>query len=219
MPVIGVEMRKLSTAPLLAPCFCKLVAKGITPQEHTGIGMPKMVAFITDAVSSLPRCFFIHKGVRAQLLTFMNNNWYLAVETEDNEFRFLRIAFIKEVHYSQKITYQRKVLEKYASFFQKIQNPFTLPKDFQIAYLRASKKVAKYFLPDKKPFFPSQKFVSQNEDGSVEFSVKYTNSMEILPFVKQWLPDIEIVSPQELRKELMKDLQIALKKYSISDSF
>jgi len=55
-PVMGVEIRKERVAPLLAPLFLMLVAKGITPQEQTGRGMPKMVDFITDKILLSPRC-------------------------------------------------------------------------------------------------------------------------------------------------------------------
>lgn len=151
------------------------------------------------------------RNAKCLKIVFMNNNWYLAIETEEKEFRFLRIAFIKELKYSQKISYQEKTLLKYEDFFKKIQNPFTLYKKFQKAHLKASKKVAKYFMPDKKPFFPSQQFIQKNSDGSVEFYVSFTNPMEILPFVKQWLPDIEIVSPQSLKEKIVKDLKTALK--------
>lgn len=56
-PVIGVEMRKDSVAPLLAPLFFILLARGITPQEQTGRGIPKIVDFITEEILSFPRCF------------------------------------------------------------------------------------------------------------------------------------------------------------------
>jgi hypothetical protein len=57
IPVIGVEIKNESVAPLLAPLFLILVARGITPQEHTGRGIPKTVAFTTELTFSLPKCF------------------------------------------------------------------------------------------------------------------------------------------------------------------
>jgi hypothetical protein len=56
-PVMGVEMRKDRVAPLLAPDFLMDVAKGMTPQEHTGRGMPKIVDFKTEEMLLLPKCF------------------------------------------------------------------------------------------------------------------------------------------------------------------
>ena len=54
-PVIGVEIRNERVEPLLAPLFFILVARGITPQEQTGRGIPNIVAFITDHTESFPR--------------------------------------------------------------------------------------------------------------------------------------------------------------------
>ncbi len=143
-------------------------------------------------------------------LFHMNGNWYLAVETKEGAFRFLRLAFIKRVGYAKKSFYQAKVLEKYVSFFEKVQNPMTLNAPFKTARLLASPRVALYFEDGMKPFFPSQKFIETHEDGSVEFSLKYTQPMEILPFVKQWQPDLKILEPQELRDLLVQDLNDAL---------
>ena len=49
-------MRKENVAPLDAPDYLMEVARGMTPQEQTGRGMPKMVDFITDEILSLPKC-------------------------------------------------------------------------------------------------------------------------------------------------------------------
>ncbi|WP_456449732.1 helix-turn-helix transcriptional regulator [Hydrogenimonas sp.] len=148
--------------------------------------------------------------VKCLKLLHMNRNWYLAVETTEGKLRILRLAFIQEIRYSKKSNYRGKALEKYASFFQNIQNAMTLDAPFRTARLLASPRVARYFRKGMKPFFPSQKFVEEREDGSVEFTIDYTQPMEILPFVKQWQPDIRILEPEELREALRKDLEAAL---------
>jgi predicted DNA-binding transcriptional regulator YafY len=144
-------------------------------------------------------------------LIFLENNWYLAIETKDENLRLLRVSFIQEVHYSKKISYQLQVLNKYENYFKTIQNPFTLHNTTeQTALLKASPKVAKYFQPHMKAFFSSQKFIKSFDDGSVLFSIRYTQHMEILPFVKKWLPDITILEPLELKEAFKKDLLLAL---------
>jgi predicted DNA-binding transcriptional regulator YafY len=151
------------------------------------------------------------KNLKCLRLVYMNNNWYIGVENDEGEFRFLRLSFIKEVAYSKNhVGYNTSHIEKYSSFFASLQNAMTINKPFKEAKLRASSKVAMYFKKDMKPFFPSQKFISENEDGSIDFSVKYTHFMEILPFIKQWLPDILVLHPQQLKESLFKDLKYAL---------
>jgi hypothetical protein len=62
-PVIGVDMRNERVAPLLAPDFLMEVAKGMTPQEQTGRGIPNN--------TELPKCF--EKGCDFHLKPFYPN--------------------------------------------------------------------------------------------------------------------------------------------------
>jgi len=41
----------------VAPDFLMEVAKGMTPQEQTGRGIPKIVDLSTDEMLSFPKCF------------------------------------------------------------------------------------------------------------------------------------------------------------------
>jgi len=68
-PVIGVAIKKLCTAPLLAPSFCRDFAKGMTEQEQTGIGMPKIVALITELIFPRPRWLEIKSAGISSLST------------------------------------------------------------------------------------------------------------------------------------------------------
>jgi len=149
-------------------------------------------------------------NVKCLKLVHMSNNWYIAIETESGKFDFLRLSFIDRVKYSKKVSYKPNILEKYYTLFSSIQNPMTLNRPFKTAHLKASSKIAHYFKKDMKPFFPSQEYKQTLEDGSIEFTIKFTQPMEILPFIKQWLPEITIVAPQELKKVYIEDLQKAL---------
>ena len=62
-PVCGVEVRKDTVAPLLAPSFRNDMAVGITPQEQSGKGMPKAAAFSTEPKLRFERWFeYILRG-------------------------------------------------------------------------------------------------------------------------------------------------------------
>jgi len=58
-----------------------------------------------------------------------------------------------------------------------------------------------------KRHLKSQTFIKKNSDGSVEFSLEYTQPIEVLPLIKKWLPDLKILSPQSLEDVLRQDLQ------------
>ncbi|CAA6815428.1 MAG: Probable transcription regulator Cj0571 [uncultured Sulfurovum sp.] len=150
--------------------------------------------------------------VQCLKLIFMENNWYVAIATKEKKVLFLRISFIKKIEYSSnKISYQSKQLDLYRDFFKTFQNPMTLfGQKKQKAHLLASSKVAKYFKPDMKKLLTSQTFIEERSDGSVEFTLDYTQSMEILPLIKKWLPDLKILSPKSLDDEFKSDLHAYL---------
>lgn len=52
-----------------------------------------------------------------------------------------------------------------------------------------------------KKFLLSQKFKEVLEDGSVLFTVEYTQSLEVLLLIQKWRPNLVIVQPQELKDE------------------
>lgn len=144
-------------------------------------------------------------------LVYMNNNWYAAIEDESKKVRLLRLAFIETIEFSSKTSYQPSSIECHEFYFDTLQNPMTLEVPMETAILRASKKIAIYFRADMKKFFHTQTLISENDDGSIDFSIGFTQAMEMLPFVKQWLPDITIVSPESLKKAFREDLNEALK--------
>lgn len=146
-------------------------------------------------------------------LIFMKNNWYIATENEEKEYRLLRIAFIDKIEYSKKTSYQKSVLDRYDEFFVTMQNPMSLPfVPKKTAILKAHGRIAIYFRESMKKFMESQTFIREEEDGVV-FSVEYTQPLEVLPFIKEWLPDMEILEPSELREQLNEELKICIKYY------
>jgi len=153
------------------------------------------------------------KNAKCLKLIYSENNWYVAVETEDGKLRLIRIAFVEKVEYAEKATYQKSVLSKYAEYFLDFQNPMTLAgKKKQTARFRAHGDIAKYFREEMKPYFRSQKYIGTNKDGSIDFSVDYTQPLEILPFAKRWLPQLEICAPESLRAAVKKELEESLKR-------
>jgi len=160
-------------------------------------------------------------------LVFVDNNWYVAIEDENEKFRFLRIAFIKKlfpvfIKNNGKIkekTFQKNLLEKYKDYFKTFQNSLTLyGAEYKTAKILAKKEIAHYFRKDMKKFFYTQKFIEENEDGVI-FEVKYTQPLEILPFIKKWIPYLIILSPKELKEEFENSLKEMLFNFKNSNDF
>jgi predicted DNA-binding transcriptional regulator YafY len=156
----------------------------------------------------------IYENEKCLKLIFMNHNWYLAVIDSENILRFRRVSFISKIKYSKKNTFQIKDLEPYFAFLKNIQNAMTLyGVENKVATIKATPFVAKYFDKGMKKYLSSQTFLRKEEDGSVIFTLEYTQSLEILPLIQRWLPDLVILEPKELRDEYKKKLETALAEY------
>ncbi len=150
----------------------------------------------------------VQDNLKCLKLIFMEGNWYLAYVNTQDTLRFGRISFIEKVEYASKVeSFQPTSVRKQMDFLKNIQNAMTLyGKPKKIARLKASSFAAKYFYEGMKPFLSSQKFEKMLDDGSVIFTVEYTQPMEVLPFIQSWLPNIAILEPQDLKEKYMKRL-------------
>lgn len=152
-----------------------------------------------------------HEESKCLRLLFMDNNWYVVILDKHKKLLFRRLSFIKEVHYSKKETFQRKEIEPYLKFLATAQNAMSL-YDVKVkkATIKATVKIAKYFQKEMKCFLASQTFVENCEDGSVIFTLEYTQDLEILPLIQKWLPDLIILEPQALKDAYVKKLEETL---------
>ena len=71
--------------------------------------------------------------------------------------------------------------------------------------LNISKEVAKYF--KRKPISKTQVIESLYNDGSMDVSVEITNDMEIMPFVKYWIPHVKVLEPLSIKEAIESDLK------------
>ena len=147
-------------------------------------------------------------------LMFMDGNWYIAY-IEDDQLRFGRICFIEKVEYASNIgSFQPSSVKKQMDFLQTVQNSMTrYDKPSKTARLQAKPFIAKYFDEDMKKFMSSQKFEKRLDDGSVVFTIEYTQPIEILPFIQGWLPNLLILEPKDLKEQYLKRLTQTINNY------
>jgi len=150
----------------------------------------------------------VQDNLKCLKLIYMENNWYIAYVNEKDRVLFGRISFIEKVEYASKArSFQPSSVEKQLVFLKNIQNAMTLyNRPTKIAKLMVKPKKAKYFDKGMKLRLSTQKFKKKLENGSIIFTVEYTQADEILPLVQGWLPHIIILEPQELRDEYIKRL-------------
>jgi predicted DNA-binding transcriptional regulator YafY len=145
-------------------------------------------------------------------LIFVDNNWYLGYVTTEEILKLARVTFIESVRYATKNSYQKSSIVKHLQNLElNLQNSMTLLSvDKKLATIKATPAIAKYFKQDMKKFLSSQTFQKELEDGSVEFTLTYTNELEIMPFIQKWLPDLIIIEPQELKEHYKQKLHQTL---------
>ena len=76
--------------------------------------------------------------------------------------------------------------------------------------LYADSSCAKFF---KRRPLPTQTILSIESDGAMEFTLKITHEMEILPIVKYWIPHLFVMEPLWLKELVKKDLENYLSKF------
>lgn len=146
-------------------------------------------------------------------LLFVDNNWYLAFIDNKNILKLARISFIQKVDYASKIeSFQFSSVKEQMIFLNsKLQNAMTLyGVKTKKAKLKVLPSISRYFEKDMKKFLSTQKFIEKIDDGSIFFTIDYTQSIEILPFIESWMPNMVIIEPQELKNEYIKRLNITL---------
>lgn len=144
-------------------------------------------------------------------LVFSDGNWYIAfLQGEDLSVR--RVNFIEKLEILPE-HYKIQNYEKYLQWFKtSYQNSFSQynqkPKK---AILLATPKIGRYFKKGIKKHLLSKEVIKEYSDGSVKFSLEYTHSMEILPFIQKWIPDVVVLEPRELQEELKLRVALAFK--------
>lgn len=68
----------------------------------------------------------------------------------------------------------------------------------------ADKTAAKYFLRRQ---LPTQKIETLSKDGTMEFIVRITDEMEIIPIIKYWLPHLKVIEPLWIQEMVYEDLK------------
>ena len=71
--------------------------------------------------------------------------------------------------------------------------------------LKIDKEVAAYF--KKKLYFPCQKILKEEKDGSIVIECSASQHMEVRPTILCWMPHIRVLEPESLKNEIRKIVQ------------
>ena len=139
-------------------------------------------------------------------IVFAEGNWYLAALTANYKanggFKFIRINFITGFKLLPN-TFQRQLeAEKFIENFRSLFQDYITPS-YEVR-LAVDASIARYF--KVKQFFKTQRIEEEKSDGDLIVSYRINNEMELLPFIKKWLPHIRILSPDSLKKRMKEDI-------------
>lgn len=127
--------------------------------------------------------------------------WYL-IAIQDETLKKYYLKNVSNVKLTQQAFITEKKLENLLEnsisvWFQKDAEPYEVK-------IFANKIAAKYF--QRRPL-PTQSIETLGNDGTMEFVVKITHEMEIIPIVKYWLPHMRVVEPQWIQDMIDDDLR------------
>ena len=71
--------------------------------------------------------------------------------------------------------------------------------------LKIDSSVAQYF--KRRDLLPNQQIDKTLEDGSLIVSSRIAHDHQILPLIRYWLPNVQVISPNELRHTLFQGLR------------
>ena len=155
-----------------------------------------------------------YNSIQPIKIVFAQNNWYLAaVNTEEEhefEFTFFRISHIVAVKMDAKTFHQDVEVLHHLKNLQSLFELYKV-KQYNVKIL-VKPKVASYF--SSKKYLKSQQLVKENEDGSLIISFRINNTMEILPIIKRWLPDLVVLEPKELKDKVYSIIE----QYKLQDN-
>lgn len=132
--------------------------------------------------------------------------WYLVALQEDvlKKYYLKNISHVKETAniFSTDAKLENLLDNSISVWFQKDVEPFEVK-------IFANKIAAKYF--QRRPL-PTQTIESLHQDGTMEFVIKITHEMEILPIIKYWLPHMRVIEPEWIQEMIDEDLSAYLER-------
>lgn len=136
--------------------------------------------------------------LRPLKIIFFDGFWYLLAQADKGKHILkFRIDRIKEA----------KVLNEYfdppgniKAMLDESANIWFSEDNKNKAVLRVDSQIAGYF--KQRKYFPFQKIVKEDKDGSLIIETQYSDPMEVSYTIMHWVPHIKVVAPQELKEAI-----------------
>ena len=178
----------------------------------------EIIDSLTDAIISRKTCWIEYQPFdnssiersRIDPLCFTDQGGCLCVRirySESDQVKVLTVERIKKVTVEETSFELPNDLNRALSYKDKAKSPDDKPTNFKI---RFSANVAQH--AQKCPWGGAQK-ATKNTDGSVLLELNSSEGNEIRCWILSLGPEVEVLQPKQLRKEIVESLQQTLKKY------
>ena len=187
------------------PYYAKL-PDGIKISEKT-----PFVKEIEEAISGIKELElgYITKGgeerfkVHPLKIVFFDGFWYLVCKgVPGRSILKLRLDKITKLN---ALSTSFEVPKNLKTMLDKSVNAWLSEKRDIKVMLRIDSEVASYF--KKKRYFPCQKILKEEKDGSIIVECCASQHMEVRPTILCWMPHIHVLKPASLREEIRKILK------------
>ena len=144
-------------------------------------------------------------GVKPLKIANFDGFWYLiALDSRNNKMKKYHIKSMSNIKVLQKYFTRSKKLDE--ALENAVNIWFTLENEPFEVILHVSNDIGKYF--QRKPICKSQRLLCvNNDDKSMQFSLKVTHEMEIIPTIMQWIPYVKVIKPFWLKDKVLKRVQ------------
>lgn len=168
---------------------------------------PDLVNHLDPLIQNRKRCCFEYKGKQRKVEPYrvVNNCgiWYLAA-TENQVLKAFNLSRIS-LFYALEETFvpepaiQKRIEKEDGIWFSEKKTEVIVNVNANIAY---------YF--KRRDLLPYQEIVKECTDGGLILSSQISHANQILPLIRYWLPNINIITPEWLGTQLKQELQAYL---------
>ncbi|MHA3890950.1 helix-turn-helix transcriptional regulator [Acinetobacter sp. GXMZU3951] len=129
-------------------------------------------------------------------------SWYLAA-VHDNKLKAFRLGRIQLRSQSAELA----VFKHKPEILQQLEQEQSIwfGEETQVVHLLVDAEAASFFKFKKQ--FPQQTILKEMENGDLYLSISITHPMQLLPFVRYWIPYVQILAPEHLKQKFFLELK------------
>lgn len=146
-----------------------------------------------------------YKNVKPYRLVNSKGIWYLAA-VDDDTLKAFHLLDMKHL-FEQEETFER--CEAVLTEIDEEDGIFFNAEKFEVV-VKVSNDIAQYFL--RRNLFPYQRIIEELETGELLVSSRVATDKQILPLIRYWIPEIEVVSPDNIKLKLINQLKNYIEK-------